>query len=712
MDKEAGILVRIKGDDSGFQDTLDKAAKSSADFAKTVQKDMSGAVPDAGAAGKMAGGFTAAASKIGSATSIISRFAFLIPTAVGGVTMAFSLAGGAVRSFLGLIGSLVSGAVSTAFSMVKLGLMGIATAAGAASTALVAASVSALKLGSQLSNSSAITGISADKLLVLQQAFKNAGMSAEMATSTIATLQQSIGRAGFISEEAEQEMATLRQRIDDLKAAQNAGMDPKQLAKSNAEIKKAQSQLAKLEKESKGVQASFKRMGLDPESLAQMDGAAQLEALMTGISKLGSNSEKLAVLKSLRLSPDLMGLAKDPNAFKGSRDMLGSLPVVMGQFADKFNSIWNVISEKPGILFQQIGAGFTQALANNPAIQKFLDMLNRLDLTSVGAAIGDRVSGAVDFITATIESGNIGETLRVALDGAFALAVDGFKAAMNAASAAVSGTLETALSKDGKEFLDNFGGALWGVLNVAAAKFGNAMKLLLIELEASLGDSTLSRAWTGVKATANAAGYLGAGALNAATLGLLWDETGAMQSEFKKGMGENLLKLTDPKAALENERLKVLQDNSVPWMEGMTQDQVWEQSMSKLSKAAEKVDDVASKIAVNTVDSYKQKAPSQSNTQQLINGLLYGEQGTEFSRLNVQQQEALRRAIGMPAPGASATPQNSQWFMQPQQAPKTEWVFPDGKKSPQAQAGDGKAVSVLEQIASLLDRNLTALQVA
>jgi hypothetical protein len=605
-----------------------------------------------------------------------------------------------------------SNAASAAASTAKAGLIGLGAAGLGAAGGLLAAAKSAADLGGQLSDASAVTGIAAGKMLVLQQAFANAGMSGEGAAGVIAKLQAAIGRAGFMSEETEEEVSDLRDRISELRDMK-AGMDPKEQAKVNKEIAKTQERIGELESEAKGVQKAFQVLGLDRGALAQMDGADQLKAVFEAIGKMGTQADKLAALRMLRLPPELMVLAKDPNAFKGAETLLGSLPGVMNKYADSFDRVSDILGAKFKILFQQVGAGFMASLVDNKTFQALLSKFESLDFSFIGSEIGTRLSGAIDLVSAAIKDGNLGQMLGDALSAGAAAAAGGLVKAMQLAVTVAGAMFDTVMSAEGQSFMMSLGAGLTGVLGIVAFNFGKALKILLMDLEASLGDSTLGRAWSGIKATGAATGFLGAGAANALTLGAFWDETGAMQDEFAKIMGENLLRLYEgPDNAVDMERKRqIMEDDRIPWMGDMSQAEALKETFNQLSQAGGKAAQMTDSFGEN-LRKRLQNPESQKMTAGVNTGVSASVDAMRGRLRNDEQRNALDRMLYGPGAMSTQIPLNV-----PQQSPAQspmQWVFPDGTSNKTKGGGDTgpKQVEVLERVASLLERNLVSLQIA
>lgn len=601
-----------------------------------------------------------------------------------------------------------SDVASAAGNAAKMGLAGIGAAGLGASAGLLAAAKSAADLGGQLSDASAVTGIAAGKMLVLQQAFANAGMSGEGAAGIIAKLQAAIGKSGMLSEEAQEKIDGYQETIDELREQKNAGgLDPKEIAKINKQIATQYEKIRQVKAGAKGAALALQQLGLNQNALAQMDGADQLQAVLEALGSINNQSQKMALLKMLKLPPELMVLAKDPNAFKDATTQLGSLPGIMDQFAGKFDRVSDIANAKFGILFKQIGAGFLSSIVDNDAFQALLAKFESLDLGFIGEEIGTRLSGVIDLVSSAIKEGNLGELLLGALSVGAVATAETFIKVMDLAIRGAGALFDTIMSQDGKAFLESFGAGLIGVLSVAAFQFGKAMKLLLIDLEAALGDSTLGRAWSGIKATGAAVGYLGAGVANTLTLGAMWDQTAALQEEFRKTMGENLMKLADgPESVAEIERSKVLNDNRIPWMDNMTAEQALQKSIDNFAQAGDR----ASKITDEFGENLRKRLKDASSQEGKTNTATVTESLRKTLR-NQEQVNAFDQIINGPnaRPAVPIGIERQQVPQVPKPMNQLQWQFQQEKNK---QSSDAKQVSLLEQTVALLERNLTAMQVA
>lgn len=586
----------------------------------------------------------------------------------------------------------------------KASLIGLGAAGVGAGAGLLAATKAAADFGGQLSDTAAITGISAEKLIVLQQAFANAGMSGEGVAGVIAKLQAVIGRAGMMSEETEEEVSELKDRLNELKALKGAGLDPKEQAKVNKEIQKTTDRINKLQEESKGVQKAFKMLGLDQGKLASMDGASQLQAVFEGLGKLGTQAEKMAALRMLRLPPELMVLAKDPNAFKNAETMVGSLVKNLGGVnADKFDRLSDALGSKFGIMFKQVGAGFLAALIDNPVYEQMLSKFEALDLGFIGEAIGERASAALDFIAETIRSGNLRETISNVLQTGFAYAMDYLTFGMGVVFATLGGVMNSIFSENGMTFISGFGAALTGVLVIAAFNFGKILLSAWYALEQKFADSPLGRLMGGLQAAGGAMKMTGT-----AIPGLFSDTAAKMRDDGYQSFGEGLRKLFDGGDASFSsmKQQEILNDQNIDLL-GMSQADLLKASTSEMGTALNALVNVIADAPGKIQESYNSinvnaiRRPATQNAQASL-------QETLNSMTPEQRASYMRIFSG----GAGKAPVPTPVQPTPQRS-LMQWTFPGGTNNrPDQSSGDNKAVSVLEQIASLLDRNLSSLQVA
>lgn len=597
------------------------------------------------------------------------------------------------KKFGGDVASAVGGAALKAgkYGLLSLGAAGVGAAGG-----LLAAAKAAADLGGQLSDAAAVTGVSADKMLVLQQAFANAGMSGDSAAGIIAKLQAAIGKSGMLSEEAQDKIDGYQETIDELKNAKDSvGLDPKEIAKINKQIAAQQDKIKQVRTSAKGAAQALQELGLNQKALAQMEGADQLEAVLAALARVGNQTQKMAFLKMLKLPPELMTLANDPNAFKGARDMLGSLVPIMGKFAGEFDRVSDIIGAKPGILFKQVGAGFLQAIVDNPALQKALSWFEKLDVAPIGAAIGERVSGLVNFITATIESGNISETISGALQTGFAYAMDYLLQGMGLVMATIGGVMQGLFSEHGAMFVSGFGAALTGVLVVAAFNFSKLLLAAWYGLEAKFADSGIGKVLSAARTGAGVVGMA-----TSAVPSLFFDGAKDMlkSSAAMTYGGYTDLVYGKDRADLSMRQTQALNDQNINIF-GATQAEVLGDSTRQVGESLKGLVGVLTDLPENIRSSYKTlnvdaiRRPSADNAAATAGGFI--------RTLSQDQKSGLLQMING-GPGVNRFPQNR---------PQPEWIFPR-QSSQGSKPSDTKQVIILEQVASLLERNLTAMQVA
>ncbi len=214
----------------------------------------------------------------------------------------------------------------------------------AAAVAGAAAAFSGIKkaidLGGELRDLSANTGQSVEDLMLLRKAFQNAGLGADAVQPVLAKFQ---GKLGGMT--------------DDTGAAAEA--------------------LAKL--------------GLNVEQVKSMTALEQIEALGSGIQKLGDQSEKVNVLQTLfgKTGAKMGALLGDPGAMKDAREQLGGLAGLMQKISpmlDKIGDAIGAISDK----FMQLFAGVVAEAG--PELQQLFGGIARMDFTGLGRALGKIVS--------------------------------------------------------------------------------------------------------------------------------------------------------------------------------------------------------------------------------------------------------------------------------------------------------------------------------
>jgi hypothetical protein len=541
-------------------------------------------------------------------------------------------------------------------------------------------------LGGQLSDAAAITGISADKMLILQQAFANAGMSGESAAGVIAKLQAAIGRAGFMSEETEEEISELRDRVTELRGMK-AGMDPKEQAKVNKEIEKTQKRIDELQSEAKGVQKAFQMLGLNQASMAQMDGASQLQAVFEALGRLDTQSDKLAALRMLRLPPDLMVLAKDPNAFKDAAKQLGMLSPLMGQFAGQFDRISDILNAKPGILFKQIGAGFLKELTGSKTLNEALNWFEALDLTSVGEKIGAQAAALVEIVRNTVNSNGEGiwGALVLGFEFVSAKAVELFVTASQYAAAISISVMRGLFSEAGMEMAGALAAVLVGGLTIATTQVVRLIKAMMMKAENEMKKSALGR-------------FL-AGSASMLRMGIP-GQAGEGMSDLQNSI------FSSPKsdAQVQKEIDEMFRQPVTPI--GMELDKLIEATAGSAGTVVKSAGEIAQNIAKAIPEELRQmrelqgQNPAKSASDEALGRLIQGA-GPNGQRLYDQLFNA-----------RPAVPIGIERQQVPNTAPKAQemkWQFDQAKNQ---QTSDNKQISLMEQTVALLERNLTAMQVA
>jgi hypothetical protein len=434
-------------------------------------------------------------------------------------------------------------------------------------------------------------------------------------------------------------------------------------------------------------------LGLNQGQLAGMDGADQLLAVFEAVSRLGNQSDKMAALRMLRLPPDLMVLAKDPNAFKAATTQLGQLVGIMANadMVNQFDRISDVLNAKPGILFKQVGAGFLKELTGSKTLQETLNWFEALDLTSVGEKIGAQASALVDIIRATIDNngGDIWKSLGVGLELLSAKAMELFVSATQIAAGAAMGVMKTIFSDEGAELASSLSGLLVGAFIFAGVQITRIMGALMDDLENQMKSSKIGRLLLGVT--------------SAAELGMnpFADRAKAIDNVIDAIAGES------PRSPEEQAAYVKARMSAPVKLLGMTPQQLAESTAMTAGKTVNDAGNFAKALAENITDEIS-KATNLSG------------ENPATKAVNTALQNAIQ----------AAGPQGSQLYnrlmqgtpsvpigIERQQVPQVQkpspsemrWEFEQARNK---QAGDTKTVSVLEQIASLLDRNLTSLQVA
>jgi hypothetical protein len=613
----------------------------------------------------------------------------------------------------------------------KRGFLALASGATAAGGGMLYAAKAAADLGGQLSDASAVTGVTTGKMLVLQQAFANAGMSSEGAAGTIARLQAAIGKSGMMSEEAEDQVAELTERIRVLQRMGGKG----------AQIAGLREQIAELKTEGKGVQKAFQRMGLNQSALARMDGAGQIMAVVNALDRMGSHTDKIAALRMLRLPPDLMVLAKDSNAFRDANKMLGGLVGNMGKFAGKFDRISDIINAKPGIMIRQLGAGFLKALADNPMVKAGLKYIEELDLSGLGEKIGEYVAAAIDFANATIQDGKLLDTVKSMLKIGFSYAMEYFLTGMAGVLSVVGGAFKTIFSGKGAEFVSGFTEALVGAMTIIGHEFSKQVQLAIFDIDQALANSTLGRLWGGIKDVGTTisgamqmfSGGATTGLVNLASGGTArgglaeWGWQSAQQGYERYGRGlRNLLygrPEQDPDITAQK-RAAIANDQTIDWLGGVSYQKLAAESTQKLGDSVVSLADVLSQFPSKVSETWGQlnmdriSGPLSQERKQQVDAAMQ----TMFSPAQREAAERFIRA-GQGNGGQmtydeflNRTYIGPQGIMYPG-AGGNRGGRPDlnqrGSKA-QGELGDTgpKLVEGLEKVAALLKQNLTTMQMA
>lgn len=284
------------------------------DQAKAAVEGIGSAADKAGSGGlgKLQGWIDGAAAKAGILGGAVSALgAGLISFATGAVTGA------------------VSGLASLAQGFVQ-GIKGATDFAGA------------------VSDTMAKTGLTAQAVLVLQQAFKNANLSAEAVPMAVNKLQRAL--AGATEE-----------------------------GTSTAE--------------------AFNRLGLNIEQLRAMSADQAFAAIGTAISAIQDPTLQAQAAFDLfgRSSVQLLAVLKDPTAFATAAQQIGGLGSIIGKNSaemDRFSDAVGSLDTKQ----MQFFAGAASALSGD--LGTAADNLNRMDLTRIGQEVGFVVRGAGEWVKA------------------------------------------------------------------------------------------------------------------------------------------------------------------------------------------------------------------------------------------------------------------------------------------------------------------------
>lgn len=247
--------------------------------------------------------------------------------------------------------------------------MGVGTAIAAAGVAVVGAAGgiavgvrSAMNLGGALSDLEARTGVTAGKLMVMQQAFTNAGVSAEMVGPAINRMQKALAGAN---------------------------------------------------EDGDSTVSMFEQLGLNLAELKSLKPDEQFQRTAKAIAGLTSPADRAAAAVGLfgKSGGELLALFNDSAAFGEASIQLGKQAAIM----DRNTALFDGISDKlalAGLKVQGFFVGVADQVA--PVIKPLLDWFASQDLAAQGIAFGRGIAIGIEILKGGMSG--VGEAIRAAFD--------------------------------------------------------------------------------------------------------------------------------------------------------------------------------------------------------------------------------------------------------------------------------------------------------
>lgn len=235
----------------------------------------------------------------------------------------------------------------------SIGGLGLAAVAGAKHIA---------RLGGELNDLQNRTGISVERLTVLQRAFADTGIGADEVGKTFSKLQKSIYDAATVGGPAAD---------------------------------------------------ALNNLGLSAANLARLSPEEQFNAVSKAVAGIESPTQRAAAAMELfgRSGGQMLQLFGDAGAISKAEEVLGRLPELLGRNAPVLDDISDSIDRLPQ-KSNQFFAGVADQLA--PMAKAILDTIEKIDFTGPGERFGAFVKVAIgfwqegrfdEFIGATIEEG-------------------------------------------------------------------------------------------------------------------------------------------------------------------------------------------------------------------------------------------------------------------------------------------------------------------
>lgn len=249
----------------------------------------------------------------------------------------------------------------------------VAGALAALSTAALVKGVKdALALGDSLDELSKRTGASAGQLLILQEAFRQTGVGAE-------------------------------------------GVGPA--------INRMQKALEGVNEEGEPTNKMFGRLGLNIDALKKMKPVEQFEAIGAAIRNLESPSERAAAAMGIfgKSGASMLPLMMDQGAMGGAKGAVGGQADIMDRSAEAFGKVNDALGSI-WTRFQGLFVGIAEKML--PAFQEAVALIESLDLTGLGARIGNAMQSGVNILVNAFKTGQLSELVGLALKAGFMIAMD------------------------------------------------------------------------------------------------------------------------------------------------------------------------------------------------------------------------------------------------------------------------------------------------
>ena len=563
MDKEAGILVRIKGDETDFQSKLDKAAKKSEQFAKSVSSNMDKALPPSSQVEGYSNNFS------------------------GAIGRAATSAGTSMSGFATIAGTVVVGALTAVVAVVTLA----AAAIGSFTSALSLGITKYAQFADQLYEQSLSTGVAVDRLMVLNQAFESAGMGANGASAAFSTMQNAVSSAVDESERQNEQLTQMQSTLADLQATTISapelvdtealeaeikklqftriptpqamstrglrGADLEEARRLNREqseavaeqkmrnrerlselnkqlsqtkktntamlndyektqkslqsqLKRSQDQISKLQTTGSKKLNAFKSLGLDVLELRNLGPDKIFDRISEAIRKIPDANKRVALARDIfgDSSRGMLSVMVDPDKISLAERMLGSLRANGLETAEQISRAYDILTQKPGILLKQLGAGFMKAVYQSQTLRGALEKFVDLDFGPLGEKIGTiardlfvQVTEWMKKFTGNDQAGQMFADLSTRASNLLSTGiangiVEGGKMAFNLFLSMGNGSV--------KEFTDGMQKSLIGSAIMFGESLYTAFQVFLVKMEYDLSQSAVGRVIGGAAKYGNA----------------------------------------------------------------------------------------------------------------------------------------------------------------------------------------------------------------